>query len=155
MDFKFYFLQAVIAVGGSQEVVHAKPGNYRIVLQDRKGFIRIALQTGAAVVPVISFGENDLYHQLSNEPDSLSAKVQTLIRKAIGITLPIVQEVIPRRHSITTVVGAPLEVKQNAEPSREEINALHDEFINALSELFEDHKHNYIENSDNVRLIIT
>ena len=45
-------------VGGAAESLEAFPGQYRLVLRKRKGFIRIALETGASLVPVFSFGEN-------------------------------------------------------------------------------------------------
>lgn len=32
----------------------------------RKGFIRLAIQSGAALVPCYSFGENDIYEQADN-----------------------------------------------------------------------------------------
>jgi len=47
-----------IVVGGAQESLLAKPGSLRLVLQRRKGFCRVAIRTGAWLVPVLSFGEN-------------------------------------------------------------------------------------------------
>lgn len=40
-------------------------------------------------------------------------------------------------------VGAPIEVKQNPQPSPEEINSVHQKYIQALSDLFDDHKEKY------------
>jgi len=37
---------AIIAVGGAEEALEAKPGKYSIRLCSRKGFVRIAIRTG-------------------------------------------------------------------------------------------------------------
>jgi 2-acylglycerol O-acyltransferase 2 len=36
----------VLIVGGAQEAFFCKPANYQIILKKRKGFCKIALQTG-------------------------------------------------------------------------------------------------------------
>lgn len=55
----------VIVVGGARESLMAKPGLNSIVLNKRKGFIKLALESldkyGTCVVPVYGFGENDIY----------------------------------------------------------------------------------------------
>ena len=35
-----------IVVGGAAEALEARPGNYKLMLLHRKGFIKIAIQTG-------------------------------------------------------------------------------------------------------------
>lgn len=57
---------AVIVVGGQHEMLDARPGSFRLTLRDRRGFVRKALQHGADLVPVFSFGENDLMNQVAN-----------------------------------------------------------------------------------------
>lgn len=37
---------AVIAIGGAAESLDARPGSYTLTLKNRKGFARMALQTG-------------------------------------------------------------------------------------------------------------
>lgn len=61
---------------------------------------------------------------------------------------------IPYRHPLTTVIGAPIDVTQNPQPTREEVDALHAKFIKALNKLFNDHKAKYVKNAENVKLII-
>lgn len=36
----------VLMVGGASEAYECRPGTYKIILKRRKGFIRIALETG-------------------------------------------------------------------------------------------------------------
>lgn len=48
-----------IVIGGAQESLFAKPGT--MTLKMRKGFLRVAVRTGAHVVPVLSFGENGMF----------------------------------------------------------------------------------------------
>lgn len=43
----------------------------------------------------------------------------------------------------TTAVGRPIRVERNEKPSAEELNALHQHYMDELSSLFEEHKGNY------------
>ncbi|PIO65315.1 diacylglycerol acyltransferase [Teladorsagia circumcincta] len=105
----------VIAIGGAEEALEARPGVHKLKLLSRKGFVKQALRNGASLVPVYSFGENDLYHQLD-----------------FGL--------LPRRTPMDTVVGAPIAVRKVLEPSSEEVDRIHHQYCEALTELFEQHK---------------
>ncbi|XP_067949032.1 2-acylglycerol O-acyltransferase 2-like [Watersipora subatra] len=143
---------ACLAVGGALETFEAHPQRLTLVLQNRKGFIKSALRTGASLVPVFSFGENELYDQLSNPIGSKLRNFQHWVTKYLGTPPPffhgrgIIQYsfgFIPHRKPVTTVVGAPIEVKQTKEPTNEEIKELHSKYVAALCHLFEKHKRKY------------
>ena len=52
-----------------------------LVLQRRRGFVRLALQAGADLVPVIAFGENEMYHRAHPPPGSLPDRLQWATKK--------------------------------------------------------------------------
>ncbi len=62
--------------------------------------------------------------------------------------------IIPFKKQITTVIGSPIDVMQNFDPSQGNIDELHEMFIKQLEQLFEDHKHMYLENADKIKLLI-
>lgn len=74
-------------VGGAKESLQARPGSTELTLADRKGFVRIALAHGAALVPCFSFGEVELFSQLDNPPGSWVRWVQDSARKWLGFTV--------------------------------------------------------------------
>ncbi|EHA99876.1 2-acylglycerol O-acyltransferase 2 [Heterocephalus glaber] len=138
-----------IIVGGAQEALDARPGAYTLLLRNRKGFIRLALIHGAALVPIFSFGENDLFTQVQNFSDSWLRRIQNQLQKIMGISLPLFHGrgifqysfgLMPYRHPITTIVGKPIEVQKTLQPSEEEVNHLHQRYIKELCNLFEAHK---------------
>ena len=49
-----------IVVGGATESLSAHPGTADLTLKRRFGFIKMAIREGADLVPVFSFGENDV-----------------------------------------------------------------------------------------------
>jgi len=53
------------------------------ILKRRKGFARIAVQTGASLVPVCNFGETDLFETFLAKPGSLTHKLQQLSHKYV------------------------------------------------------------------------
>ena len=49
-----------IVIGGAAESLSAHPGTADLTLKKRFGFIKMAIRAGADLVPVFSFGENDV-----------------------------------------------------------------------------------------------
>lgn len=49
-------------------------------------------------------------------------------------------------------VGSPMEVPKLANPTTEQIDKYHEQFLNCLIKLFEAQKHNYLKNADTVTL---
>lgn len=76
---------AVLVVGGAAESLHCRPNNFQLVLKKRKGFCKIALETGASLVPVLHFGELDLFDQPPNPPGSPLRNFQEWIKNTTGI----------------------------------------------------------------------
>ncbi|XP_074839136.1 2-acylglycerol O-acyltransferase 2-B-like [Carettochelys insculpta] len=143
---------AVIAVGGPPESLDARPGALSLQVLGRKGFIKAALQHGAALVPVFSFGENELFEQVPNPPGSLVRVVQERLQKTMGLALPLFHArgvfqysfgLLPYRSPIHTVVGAPIDVPRNPFPSQQDIDRLHAVYLEKLIALFEAHKGRY------------
>ncbi|PIO53087.1 diacylglycerol acyltransferase, partial [Teladorsagia circumcincta] len=136
-------------LGGAEEALEARPGVHKLKLLSRKGFVKQALRNGAALVPVYLFGENDLYHQLDNPKGSLVRKLQTWSKSMLGVSTPFFYGrglfqldfgLLPRRTPIDTVAGAPIAVRKVLEPSCEEVDRIHHQYCEALTELFEQHK---------------
>nr|XP_006637644.2 PREDICTED: 2-acylglycerol O-acyltransferase 1 [Lepisosteus oculatus] len=143
---------SVIVIGGAAEALDARPGSLILEALHRKGFIRIALKCGAHLVPVFSFGENELFNQLKNPKGSIVRTIQERLRKMMGFSLPIFHArgvfqysfgFMPYRKPIYTIVGKPIEVEQNANPSAEEVDKLHSKYLEELTQLFEQHKAQY------------
>ncbi|OQV14216.1 2-acylglycerol O-acyltransferase 2-A [Hypsibius exemplaris] len=147
----------VIVIGGAKESLEANPHHTtdaeRIVLLNRKGFVKMALRQGANLVPVYSFGENDIYHLvLDNEPGSRVRKFQRAWQKLFGFA-PIIFAgrglfnynfgMVPYRVPINTVVGKPIIVEKDPSPSQEKIDNLHERYMKELRTLFDDHKGKY------------
>lgn len=70
-----------LIVGGAREAFISVPNMYKCYLKKRKGFIRIALQTGASLVPAISFGENETYEIIDYESGSWVRLIQDTIER--------------------------------------------------------------------------
>ncbi|KAM7344416.1 2-acylglycerol O-acyltransferase 2-like [Cochliomyia hominivorax] len=153
----------IVLVGGAQEALYAHPRNYVLQLKNRKGFVKIAIRTGCPIVPTFSFGEVDVFDQIPNPPESLLWKFQTFVKKITGVSPLIILGrgifqysfgFLPHRRPITQVVGTPIEIKQEAHPSPEYVDEIHQQVIDSLYEMFDKYKHKYIENADEVKLVI-
>jgi hypothetical protein len=124
--------------GGEKEQLETEYKKHKLVLRERKGFVKLAMQQGADLVPVYAFGETSLYkhHQVG-------IGLRKWLQKRFGVAIPLVSGefgMMPYRRPVTLVFGAPIAVELNANPSAEQLDAMHGRYMAALSELFETHK---------------
>ncbi|GMH68303.1 hypothetical protein TrRE_jg5716 [Triparma retinervis] len=145
----------VLVPGGANEALYSHPGTFKVHIKRRKGFCRVALQAGAALVPVVGFGENELYHTLDNGGGGMGGglyKAQVWAMKRMSFSFPIMTHLLPRREKIVVVVGEPIggpydqkgrERKIIENPTQEEIDQLHKRYVEGLEKLWNDHKDEY------------
>ncbi|XP_063909572.1 2-acylglycerol O-acyltransferase 1-like isoform X2 [Zophobas morio] len=148
----------ILMPGGAVEAYNSRPGQYKFVVKNRKGFVKVALKNGSPIVPVISFGEPDLFDQVQGPT---IRKIQEFLRGILGIA-PVIFSgrgffqysfgVVPRRKPIKTVVGTPIELSKVENPTREQIEDLHGRFKQELVKLFEEYKYKFLENPEKTQL---
>ncbi|XP_042170075.1 2-acylglycerol O-acyltransferase 2-A isoform X2 [Oncorhynchus tshawytscha] len=143
---------AVVAIGGAPEALDARPGALTLQVLHRKGFIKLALKHGAQLVPVFSFGENELFDQMTNPAGSPLRWLQDHLQRLMGVALPMFTGrgvfqysfgLLPYREPIHTVVGRPIPVVQTPSPTKDDIDCLHSLYLEGLTTVFEDNKDNY------------
>ncbi|OBT49740.1 hypothetical protein VE04_10102 [Pseudogymnoascus sp. 24MN13] len=141
-----------IVVGGARESLDARPGTLRLVLRRRNRLVKMALRTGADLVPVLGFGENELYDQFSVENRPWIRRGQDLLKRTLGWTLPLFHArgvfnydvgLVPYRRAVNVVVGRPIPVTQNRMPSVEEVEELHERYCDELVRLWETWKDDF------------
>ncbi|XP_045895886.1 2-acylglycerol O-acyltransferase 3b isoform X2 [Micropterus dolomieu] len=134
----------VIVIGGAAESLASSPGVNTVVMKQRKGFVRVALEFGADLVPVYSFGENELFKQVIFSDGSLGRKLQDLFKKIMGFApcLFVGERLafLPYKTPVTTVVGSPISVPKRVTPTEEEVDHYHRLYMEALAKLFHEHK---------------
>ncbi|EFJ26687.1 hypothetical protein SELMODRAFT_96204 [Selaginella moellendorffii] len=129
----------IVVPGGVQECLYMEHGHEVVFLKKRFGFVRVAIETGAPLVPVFCFGQTEAYKWWKPKGE-LYAKLS----RAIGFT-PLVfwgmyGSPVPCQQEMYVAVGNPIEVTKTSQPSREEVANVLEKFIVALQELFEKHK---------------
>ncbi|SCU79805.1 LAFA_0B05710g1_1 [Lachancea sp. 'fantastica'] len=136
-----------IVVGGAQEALLSKIGSADLVLKRRKGFIKLALETGnVSLVPCFAFGETDCYNILQTDDASYLRRLQLWFKKSYGFTIPFFFArglfnydfgLIPFRSPINVVTGAPIYVKEKHEnPTLEDIDYYQNLYLEELERIF-------------------
>ena len=147
----------VLVPGGAAEALMAHPGTFKLYLRNRRGFVKLAVETNTPLVPVLGFGENELFYTLDfsdqettnsngqqegNEQSTLIGRlhsklwsVQQRIRKTLSFSTPIFNPIPKQDMNVTVVVGLPLPIDPN-----KTIDEHHALYVERLQALFEKHK---------------
>jgi len=127
----------VLYVGGIAELFASSRKDEAVYLKSRKGFIKLALQTGADVVPVYFFGNTTVLSTVRWAP---IAKLS----RALGVSityfwgrfgLPVPNEV-----KLVYARGRPLGMPKVEEPSQEQIDEWHSKYCEKIKQLFDAYK---------------
>ncbi|XP_073812551.1 diacylglycerol O-acyltransferase 2-like [Musca autumnalis] len=152
-----------LLVGGAHEAIDCHPGTYILTLKKRKGFVKIAIKSGAPIVPSFSFGEVDILDQKDNPPGSKLRNVQLSVKNSLGIAPLIVTGrgllkngigLLPHRKRIVQVIGSPIEVEKMDNPDAKYVEEIHKKVMDSVQEMFEKYKYQYLENPESAKLII-
>lgn len=115
-------------------------------VNDRKGIIKIALTTGASVVPVFGFGHSGLW-RIIVDPFGLLQKLSIHLNLAIapflGRPCGLLPFGPPYRIPVLTAIGDVIPVPKLDEPTVEQINAYHSKLLEGFTQVFETHKAAY------------
>uniref|UniRef100_UPI00358E8725 diacylglycerol O-acyltransferase 2 n=1 Tax=Myxine glutinosa TaxID=7769 RepID=UPI00358E8725 len=143
----------VIVIGGAAESLKCRPGSTHLMLLKRRGFVRLALRHGADLVPVFSFGENDIFHQVALPEGSWAQCLQTRFQKLVGFAPCIfhgrsvlgkyVCGILPFSLPIHTIVGEPVTVPKIDEPTDEDVQRFHTLYVESLVKVFNSNKLKY------------
>jgi len=142
----------VIVPGGAEEALLSQPNKLAIIIRNRKGFIKVAVDQGVPIVPVLSFGENLIYKPMQLTPGGVGDIFTRKFKKLTGFVVPpvsgrgILQKsfgILPYRREIVMVVGEPIFVErlQRNDPAFDNmVNYYHKEFMLQLERLYALHR---------------
>mmetsp|Transcript_6004 Transcript_6004/g.7934 ORF Transcript_6004/g.7934 Transcript_6004/m.7934 type:complete len:416 (+) Transcript_6004:150-1397(+) len=146
----------VIIVGGAAEALDASPGTLDLTLQKRKGFIKQALVHGSNLVPVLSFGENDIFETVAGDEHKALKSIQTRLKQIFKYAMPIFYGrgmlnysfgLLPFRRPINTVVGTPIDIPEKIkDPTNEMIEELHKKYVEGLQTIYDKYKDEFAPN---------
>jgi len=142
---------AGLMAGGIAEIFLSSREHEKVYLKKRKGFVKIALQRGAPLVPIYYFGNTQL---LDFAGGPAMQKVSRSLRMSLLLFYGRWYLPVPYQVPITMVIGEPMEVEQVDNPTDEQINQLHERFVAELHKLFDEYKHKVGGNWHNKQLLV-
>lgn len=136
-----------IVGGGLAEADLSDEQVLKIVVAQRKGFVKKALTHGANLIPCIAFGENSVFHKVNFAPKSFLHRLESRWYSLFKFKHPIyygrsiisdkLRGVMPLKRPITVVLGDPMIVERDPSPSQMAIDELHSRYLKQLESMYE------------------
>ncbi|CAI5741781.1 unnamed protein product [Hyaloperonospora brassicae] len=130
----------LLVPGGQAEMLLQQSAKNEVrVYTHHKGFIRLAIEHGVPLVPVLSFKEGEMMDNIQ------APAMQRWFVKKLALPFPYFPYgrallPIPRKVDIPIVVGEPLEVPHIAKPTQDDIDKVHATYYSVLQNMFDKYK---------------
>lgn len=125
----------VLAPGGIYEGLICQPGMKRIPWERRKGFVRLAVETGVPIIPTFCHGINEVYF---NSTFLLWWRIKLLELTRFSVPLFIGIGLLPFPKKLFHLIGKPIPTHRNRGESKEAaIKRIHVRVMNEMNRLAE------------------
>lgn len=134
-----------ILPGGVAEVFTSTPGKNVIVFNNRRGLIRLSIETGAELVPCYVFGGTDFFNNLATD-DGVFATLSRKMRAGVTLFWGPYGLPIPFTPRVTMVIGDPIPIPKPWNVAKDGpipddlVDELHSTFLKSITELFDKYK---------------
>ena len=131
--------------GGEREQMATEYGRDKVWVRRHRGFVRLALENGAPLVPCYMFGVTSQYRV-----SSLLGGFRTWLQRTFAVALPLFYGRSPLlfwlpsgERPVTAVFGAPVEVVRTEHPTDEQIDEVMEKYVAALTKVYDDNKERF------------
>jgi len=121
--------------GGIFEQLNTSHEKEVVYFQPNKGLIRMAMKYGTDLVPTYIFGENQIFKMKKGDGKPVKANYYIAPSPRIDWA-EFVKTLGSRKKEIKVVIGEPIPVEKNLNPTDEEVDALFDLYIEGLEKAF-------------------
>jgi len=136
--------------GGTKELILTDPltTETQFAIADRMGFVRLAIEQGVPIVPVVAFGEKWAYHKLTF-PRALQKVLYKLLLPGVwfygwcGTLLPRTTRDDGTPLQLAVVFGTPIEVDKMVRTDAgydQQVSEVHAKYSLQMTEIFNTHK---------------
>eukprot|EP00931_Biecheleriopsis_adriatica_P089225 TRINITY_DN63392_c0_g1_i1.p1 TRINITY_DN63392_c0_g1~~TRINITY_DN63392_c0_g1_i1.p1 ORF type:complete len:619 (-),score=125.15 TRINITY_DN63392_c0_g1_i1:36-1892(-) len=123
----------MIVPGGIGEMFKVRP-DCDVILADRRGFVRIAVETGAELVPAYSFGNTRVYEVATGAVAMAFERISRVVRTSIVPFNGVGGTLIPFAHPQAVAIGKPIQTHGRS------VEDVADEFFTELRRLYVRHR---------------
>eukprot|EP01038_Epipyxis_sp_PR26KG_P007766 gene7766-10551_t len=133
-----------ILPGGIAEIFSSTPSKHAIIFKNRRGLVKLSIETGAKLIPTYVFGGTDFFNNLATS-NGLFASLSRKLRMGVTIFWGHFGLPIPFSPRVSLCIGDPIDPpvwdksKQESIPP-EMIEELHQRFLKSMIDLFEKYK---------------
>ena len=132
-----------VTLGGVREILYSEAGKMKLNIGQRRGIFKMALETGTPLVPVLVYGENELYE--TYRAPWLDWIQEKLVPYALILPIPTFASCLnwlklvntPLSNPVRTFIGDTIPVNKIENVVEKDIEALRSIYLKELQSLYE------------------